>query len=298
MNPGARALEAPSPPSVMDYFAMTKPRLTFAVLITAAAGFIIGSPGTVDFIALTHLVVGTALAAIGASILNMHAERDIDAIMSRTANRPIPSGRFVPGRAYRAGWAIGTAGILYLSIIVNAMTAVLTAVCLGVYIFVYTPEKTRSPLSTVVGAVSGALPPVIGWAAARGSVGLMAAYLFGLMFFWQIPHFLAIAWIYQEDYRAAGIKVLPVTDPTGSSTSAMVLMTSLLLFWMGLYPAAFGYSGNLYYVSAIIAGSIFLASAFAFAARRSLVSARFLFFTSLVYVMAVFGVMAWERLSL
>ncbi|MBL4889898.1 MAG: protoheme IX farnesyltransferase [Candidatus Lindowbacteria bacterium] len=278
-----------------DCLIITKPFLSFAVLFTVAGGFVLGSIGKIDFVLLLHTLFGSGIAAVGSSALNMWIERDEDAKMKRTGNRPIPSGRMsAQGVAY-FGWVASFVGFLYLGVLVNWVAAGVTFGCWFVYLAVYTPAKRTSGHSTVLGAISGALPPLIGWVAARGQFTLMGLYLFGILFFWQLPHFLAIGWIYKDQYKEAGMKILPVIDPTGRSTATQVLINSLLLFWLGLYPYAFGFCGELYFVVVFTAGALFMVAALAFAKKRTLGTARFLYKTSIVYIMLLFGTMMYER---
>jgi len=275
-----------------DYLALTKPRITLMVVLTSLFGFYLASSGPVDGVLLANLLVGTALSCAGAGALNMAMERRADGAMHRTRNRPIPSGRVPMGTAISFGGILATAGVALLAVKVNALTAGLSAATLVLYLLVYTPLKSRTSLCTVIGAIPGALPPVMGWAAARGSLDAGAWALFGVLFFWQLPHFLAIAWMYREDYARAGYPMLPVVDPEGGSTARQVVLQTLALVVISLAPVGLGIAGGAYLAGASALGFAFLAFGLAFALVRSRERARRLFLASLAYLPGLLGLLA------
>ncbi len=275
-----------------DYIALTKPRITLMVVLTSLFGFFLASPGPIDIAILANLLVGTALSCAGAGVLNMAMERRADGAMHRTRNRPIPAGRIPAGTAVSFGGILATAGVALLAVKVNALAAGLSAATLALYLLVYTPLKSRTSLCTVIGAIPGALPPVMGWAAARGTLDAGAWALFGVLFFWQLPHFLAIAWMYREDYARAGYPMLPVVDPEGGSTARQVVLQTLALVLISLAPVGLGLVGGAYLAGAAALGLSFLAFGVAFARVRSRERARRLFFASLAYLPGLLGLMA------
>ena len=275
---------------------LSKPRMVTMILVTTAAGFILASPGPLAWGLLLQTILGTALAAAGALALNQVLERDIDALMARTRTRPLPDGRILPGEALAFGVGAATAGLGWLALVVNPLSAMVTASVVALYLFAYTPMKRRSALCTVVGAFPGALPPVAGWAAATGELGLGALILFGIMFFWQLPHSLAIAWLYREEYARAGIRLLPTIEPSGHSTARHIFANSLALLAVGLLPALTGMAGWAYFLAALAMGLWMIAGAAAVARRRSEAAARSLLHVSLVYVPVVLVAMVLDRI--
>jgi protoheme IX farnesyltransferase len=273
---------------VADYLQLVRPRLALLVLVTAAAGFFLAGARTLDWLSLTHALVGTALLFGGASALNQLLERRRDALMARTANRPLPSGRLQPAEVLVLGVALSGGGVVYLLAFAPPMTAAIGLFALVSYVLVYTPLKERTPLSTLVGAVPGALPPVIGWAAARGSLDSGAFALFLIVFIWQVPHFLAIAWIYREQYAAAGLRVLPVLDPQGVQTGRLMVGYTLTLNFAGLVPCALGIGGWLSGIGAVVLGILFLCSAYAFDRTPTTEQARRVLRTSLLFLPVLF----------
>jgi protoheme IX farnesyltransferase len=227
------------------------------VLLTAAAGFYAGARGAVDLWLLLHTLVGTALVAGGTNALNQLRERDIDARMERTKRRPLPSGRVTPRAAAWFASAISTAGVLYLVLAVNVVTAALAALTLVSYVFLYTPLKRRTSLNTLIGAVPGALPIVGGWTAAGGALDVAVGALFWILFLWQLPHFLALAWLYREDYRRGGLAMLSVADPDGRATGRMVLLYALALLPVSLVPTLVGLTGTVYFIGALLLGLVY-----------------------------------------
>ena len=278
-----------------DFLILTKPRVVLMVLVTTAVGFYLGSPGSADALRLLHTLLGTALAAGGTIALNQFLERDGDALMERTRRRPLPDGRMEPGQALAFGMGITAGGILYLALLVDAPTALVTASTVGSYLLLYTPLKRKTSLCSMPGAVSGALPPVAGWVAARGDFGPGAWILFTILFLWQIPHSLAIAWLFRSDYTRAGIRLLPVIEPDGASTGRQVVTYSLALLFVGLVPTFIGLTGWLYFFGALTLGVSLLACGVMLAVFRSMADARRLLYASLVYLPILLVLMALDK---
>lgn len=285
-----RAASAPS--RAADLVELTKPRITLMVTLTSAAGFLVAAPaGELALARFLHTIVGTALVAAGSAALNHYLERDTDARMRRTAQRPLPAGRLEPDSALLWGALLAAAGLLELALAVNALTALLAAATLIAYVWVYTPLKRRSSLATLVGAVPGAAPPLLGWTGAAGEIGLGGWLLFALLFLWQLPHFLAIAWLYHDDYRAAGLHLLTIDDPDYGRTTRQAFLYAVALLPVSLLPAAVGLAGPLYLVGASLLGVAFLVAAALFGRRPSRSSARRLLLASVAYLPAVLA--AW-----
>jgi protoheme IX farnesyltransferase len=280
----------------VDYVALTKPRVNLLVLVTTTIGFHLGNVGRTDLALLFHTVVGTFLVAGGAAAFNQVLERDVDALMRRTMTRPLPGGRVGPKDAALFAAALSAAGILELGLGANWLAAAVAMVTLASYALVYTPLKRVTSLATVVGAVPGALPPLIGWAAARGSLGLEAWVLFAIVFVWQMPHVLAVSWLYREDYARGGIRVLPVEDPDGRSTAFQMVNYAAALVPVSLMPTAVGIAGRLYLAGAIVLGVGLLALTVRFARNRTPERARRLFAASLVYLPVLWLLMLGDRL--
>lgn len=278
-----------------DFIALTKPGLVIMLVLTTCVGFYLGSDGPVDWLRLLHTLAGTALAAGGTLALNQFMERDRDAMMRRTRKRPLPAGKLRPAQALGFGAAITVAGLLYLALVINVLSCVVTALITATYLFLYTPLKHRTTLSTVFGAVPGALPPVTGWAAARNELGLEAGVLFAILFLWQMPHALALAWLFREDYARAGFQLLPAVDPDGRFTSVQILINCLALTAFSLVPTILGISGVVYFYAAFAAGLGLLAFAIHLTVTRTQASARNLFFASLVFLLVQFSVMAYDK---
>jgi heme o synthase len=289
------ALAAPRS-AAADYLELTKPRITFMVVLTALVGFVMASPGALSAAAVAAVSLGTALVAGGASTLNMLLERRTDGLMLRTRNRPLPAGRLRPSEALAWGLSLTSAGLCLLYWRSGALAAAVAWVTWASYLFLYTPLKTRTSLSTLVGAVPGALPPVIGWAAARGQLEPGAFVLFAILFLWQIPHFLAIAWIYRDDYARGGLPMLPVLDPGGAITGRQAVAHSLALLLVSLTPAAARMAGPAYLVGAIVLGLALTGVAVWAAVARSLAAARALFLASVLYLAALCGLLLANRL--
>lgn len=272
-----------------------KLRLTILVLLTTFVGFYLGWRGPMAWGLMLHTLLGTALLAAGASALNQLLERDYDARMRRTQDRPLPSGRMTPEAALLIGGVCAGAGLIWLALAVNQLTAMLGALTLASYLFVYTPLKRLTTLNTAVGAIPGALPPLMGWTAARGEVTGEGWALFAILFFWQLPHFLAIAWMYREEYARAGFVMLPVADPTGARTGKQALSHTLGLLPVSLCPFLFGLAGPVYLAGALLLGAGFAWRAFQFSRERSLGGARRLFYASILYLPLLLSLMVINK---
>ncbi|HEY8848448.1 MAG TPA: heme o synthase [Thermoanaerobaculia bacterium] len=268
-------------PAVRDYLELSKSRIVLMVLITTAAGFLFA--GSRDFILLLNTLIGTALVAAGTNALNQYVEREYDARMRRTRLRPLPDGRIAPGTALLFAWTISAIGTIYLALAVNWLTALLGAFTLTSYIFVYTPLKRASSLCTIVGAVPGAVPVLMGWTAATGALGIGGWIAFAIVFLWQLPHFMAISWMYREDYERAGFVMLAVRDAEGKATARQAILYSVALLALSALPQAFGHAR----LAAIAAAAVLVAASIAFLLDRSNRSARRLFMTSNVYLLVV-----------
>lgn len=256
MNERADAISSLDKP--WAYVVLTKPDVTFLVVITTLAGFYLGSNGPIEWATLLSTVCATMLVAGGTAALNQYVERDLDAVMRRTAARPLPTGQLRPRDALIFGVLTIIAGTAWLALAANVLAALVAVTTTVLYLGLYTPLKKRTPLSTAVGAIPGALPPLIGWAAAHGSLSLGGWILFAILFFWQFPHFMSIAWMYREDYARAGIKMLPVVDRDGNSTFRQIICTSAILVWVSALPAVIGMAGIGYFFLALVLGMILL----------------------------------------
>jgi protoheme IX farnesyltransferase len=270
-----------------DYLDLSKARIVMLVLITTAAGYLIGDTGPINWVAFFHALFGTALVAAGTNALNQYVEREHDRKMKRTRLRPVPDGRISPRAALFFSAAIAILGTLYLGLATNWLTAGLGALTLVSYIFVYTPMKRVTNLCTIVGAIPGAIPPVMGWVAATGSIDPGAWLLFAILFFWQMPHFMAISWIYREDYARGGFAMLAVEDKDGSATARQAVIWALALLPISLVPYQLHIAGAVYFFGALLGGIAFIAAAFAFWRRRDNRSAKKLFMVSNLYLMTV-----------
>jgi len=279
-----------------DLLALTKPRVVVMVLVTTLVGYDVGLTGPADYLRMIHLLIGTLLAAGGTLALNQYCERDVDARMGRTRARPLPAGRLQPLEALLFGVALTTLGTGYLAALVGVLVALVTAATAILYLFAYTPLKQRTPLCTLVGAVPGALPPVAGWAAARGDVTLGAWVLFGMLFLWQLPHTLSIARLYREDYARAGMRLLPVIDPDGASTERQIVLACMGLLTLSLLPTVIGWTGPLYLAGALVLGLAFAAVGIVQALAPSARAARRVLLVSLLYLPLILGLLAFDRL--
>ncbi len=285
---------ASAPSRAADFLELSKPRITSLVVVTAAVGYALGAPVFQTGVFLAVLA-GTALVAGGASVLNQYAERDFDARMLRTRHRPLPAGRLQPAEALAFGLVLSAAGLTLLAAGTNALTAVLGLAASASYVLVYTPLKRVTSLCTVVGAIPGAIPPLMGWAAARGGLDRTAWALFSILFLWQLPHFLALAWMYREDYARGGFPMLAVSDADGSSTGRQALLYSAALLPVTLAAGLFAGAGPVFLWGGLAAGLAFLAGAALFARRREVAWARRLFLASVLYLPAVLGLMVFDR---
>lgn len=277
------------------FLELTKPRITLLVTLTTLVGYVLGARGTFDLGSLTVALIGTALVASGASTLNMYIERRVDARMHRTRTRPLPSGRLRPPEALAFGATVTVLGLVALAMLANRLAALVALATWASYLFAYTPLKTRTSFSTIVGAVPGALPPVIGWTAAGRGLEPGAFVLFAILFLWQIPHFLAIAWLYRDDYARGGLPMLPVLDPDGRVTGRQAVAHCLALLVVSLTPTAAGLAAQTYLVGAALLGLAFTAVAVAAAVRRDRTAARRLFAASIAYLPLLYALLLFDR---
>jgi protoheme IX farnesyltransferase len=277
---------------VADFLELTKPRITAMVLITTLVGFYMGSRDALQWVLLFHAAVGTALVAAGASALNQYIERELDARMQRTRNRPLPDGRLLPNEALMFSASLSAAGTVYLMYFVNILTGALGLLTLSAYIFVYTPLKTRTTLCTLIGAIPGAIPPLMGWTAATGDINSVALALFSILFLWQMPHFFSIAWIFTEDYARGGF----VVHRSGESTARQIILFCCALIPVSLLPTLFHATGGLYLVGALLLGFIYLGYGFALSLFRSRTYAQRLLLISVLYLPALLGLMIIDKL--
>jgi heme o synthase len=276
---------------------LVKARLTTLVLLTTAVGFYLGLRGAMDWVLFFNTLAGTALVAAGASALNQWLERDFDAKMRRTQNRPLPSGRLQPTTVAVFGGVSSVAGLIYLALAVNLLTSVLAAVTLVSYIFIYTPLKRVTWLNTAIGAIPGALPPLMGWAAARNELSGEGWTLFAILAFWQLPHFFAIAWIYRDEYAKAGFVMLPNVDVDGKYTGQQTVSNALALLIVSLCPFLLKMTGTIYLAGAIVLGAAFLFYAFKFSRQLTLSRARQLFLVSILYLPLLLALMVFDKVK-
>lgn len=281
MPPVDQVLEK-SPVTVLGE--LIKARLTLLVVLTTLVGFYLGAQSPVDYWLMVHAVFGTALVASGAAVLNQVLEREFDARMRRTADRPLPSGRVTGSFALLLGVVLSVIGLAWLLFAVNPLTALLGALTHACYVFIYTPLKRLTVLNTLVGAIPGALPPLMGWTAATNTLSAAGWSLFGLLFFWQLPHFMAIAWIYRDDYLGAGFRMLSGVDPEGNRSAASAIRNSLALIVVSLFPFLLGLVGTLYLAGAVLGGVAFLVMAIRFGRHLTRQTARGLFIASIIYL--------------
>jgi heme o synthase len=270
---------------IADYMALAKPRISVMVLFTVSAGFLLASAGSPDWLLLVHSLIGVGLVAAGTNALNQYLERDVDARMERTKDRPVPAGRLRPIEALAFGVLTACVGFVYLAVLVNPLTAFLAVVTLGLYVFAYTPLKRRTTFNTLVGAIPGALPPVLGWTAAVNGLNLEAWTLFLILFLWQFPHFWAIAWLHRHDYARAGLRMLPLRDREGGRmTGRLMVQQCLVLVLASVAPAFIGLAGPRFFWGALLAGGMFTAYAVRFLLTPSDQRARHVLRASLVYL--------------
>ncbi len=278
-----------------DYLALTKPRITWLILMSTGIGFFFGAKGGWSVVILLHTLLGTGLLASGTAALNQWFEREADAKMRRTRLRPLPAGTLSEERALLFGLVISAAGFFDLQLFVNPLAALLGALTLVSYLFIYTPLKQRSPHSTTIGAIPGAMPPLIGFAAASGRLNWEAAVLFAILFLWQFPHFYAIAWMYREDYERAGIRMLPVVEPDGESTARRILLFSVALIPISLMPKYLAMAGNIYLFGALALGLLFLYAGVRVSFDRTRQRARRVLLASVVYLPVLYGLLLFDR---
>lgn len=280
----------------LDFIALGKPRLNFLVVVSALAGYVVGGSEWPVAVRLVGMLVGTGLVAGGASAFNQVYERDVDALMRRTRLRPLPDGRVQPSEAIAFAAAISVTGLAVLAATANLLSTAVALATLLIYVGVYTPLKRRTSFATVIGAIPGALPPIIGWAAARGSLSPEAWTLFGIVFLWQLPHFLAIAWMCRDDYARAGFPMLPVIEPDGRSTGRQAVLYGAALIPLSLAPTLMRLTGDVYFAGALVLGLVFLALTIRFARRRSDRDARTLFLSSIIYLPLIWVLMIADKL--
>ncbi len=276
---------------------LVKARLTTLVLLTTLVGFYLGWHGAMNYALMLNTLAATGLVAAGASALNQLLEREYDAKMRRTQSRPLPSGRLQPTTVMIFGGVSSVAGLIYLALAVNLLTSVLGAVTLVSYLFIYTPLKRVTWLNTAIGAVPGALPPLMGWTAARGELSGEGWALFAILFFWQLPHFFAIAWMYRDEYARAGFKMLSNVDADGRRTAEQSISNTLALLAVSLFPFVFKMAGTTYLAGAIVLGAVFLWCAVRFSRRLTLATARQLFFASIIYLPLLLALMVWDKVK-
>ena len=285
---------APLTSTLGDYVELTKPNIVALILVTVAAGFYLGANGPLAIDVLAHTLLGSALVAAGSNALNQILERRIDAQMRRTQSRPLPSGRLRTSASAVFAWGLGAAGVLYLLAFTNVIVAALAAATLASYVFLYTPLKRHTSLSTLIGAVPGALPILGGWAAARHDLALEAWALFGIVFLWQLPHFLALAWLYREDYARAGLRMLSVTDGA-DATFRQALLYAVALLPVSLVPSVLGTTGLVYFVGAAALAIWLIVATAAVALDHAPRKARRLFFVTIVYLPAILLLMVVDK---
>lgn len=277
------------------YIALTKPRITWLILMSTGMGYYFGLTGALNLWALFHTIVGTGLIASGTAALNQWYERDADARMRRTDQRPLPSGAMAPRNAFLFGLLLSVLGFVELGLGVNWLSAGLGLFTLLSYLCLYTPLKRVSPISTTIGAVPGAMPPLIGFAAASGTLTAEAWVLYAILFLWQFPHFYAIAWMYREDYERAGIRMLPVVEPDGDSTVRQMMLFSVLLIPVSLAPRYLGMTGNIYFIGTFAAGIAFVVACARMSKDRTLLQARSVLLASVVYLPVLYGLLLIDR---
>jgi protoheme IX farnesyltransferase len=275
---------------IRSYVQLTKPRIAFMLVLTAAAGFYLGSTNF-DLLLFLRSILGITLLAFGTAALNQYIERKSDALMQRTASRPLPSGRLTGKEALLFGIVLCTLAELILFISVNTLTGILGLLVIVGYVFLYTPLKRLTTLSTVVGAFPGAMPPLMGWTSAADQISVQAWILFAIIFFWQFPHFLSIAWIYRDEYSKAGIKMLPVVDKNGKLTVRQVIIFTFLLIATSIIPFLLGMTGTLYLITAISFGAYFLYCSLEMARKKSINAARKVLIASVLYLPLIFALM-------
>jgi heme o synthase len=298
-EPGTASITSSAIPHARasDFIRLTKPKLSLLVLFTTFVGFCTALTEPMPLLLLFHTLLGTALISGGASAFNMYTEQGTDALMKRTALRPLATGRLQSGQVLLFAFLISISGLTYLYVLVNHLTSLLSAIIFACYLFLYTPLKTRTWLSTIVGAVPGALPIVMGWTAASGTLSLGAWVLFAIVFCWQIPHFYAIGWMYREDYARAGLPVLSVIDMDGQRTGRQAVAFISVLILISLVPFLTGMASSAYAAGAVLFGLAFLAFGIHFARLRDRLSARRLFLASALYLPTLLLLLVFDRLT-
>jgi protoheme IX farnesyltransferase len=294
--PAAAADAAQASTRGPDLLALTKPRLNFLVLLTTLACYLLGAEAGAGLALLIHTLIGTALVAGGASAINQVWERSTDALMRRTRERPVPGGRLQPRDAWAFGMLLSIAGLIELALFVNVLTSGVALLTLATYVVFYTPLKTLTTLSTIVGAVPGALPALIGWTAATDTMSIEGWILFAIVFFWQMPHFLAIAWLYRHDYAQAGIRLLPVVEPDGRSTGRQAAVYTAALLPVSLAPSLVNLASPYYMMIALALGAVFMVLSLEFAFTRTQDSARRLFYGSILYLPLLWAFLVGDHL--
>lgn len=292
-----RAIPATATSRPILFLALTKPDVSFLVVLTTLAGYYLGSRGSLDWLRMAQTVFGTTLVAAGTSALNHFIERATDAHMRRTASRPLPAGQLRPRDALLFGATLVITGTVYLALVAGSLACFLAAFTSLSYLCVYTPLKKRTSLATAVGAIPGAMPPLIGWVAARGTLSPEAWLLFAIMFFWQFPHFMAIAWMYREDYSRAGIKMLPTVDPTGDATFRQVMATAIVLLPVSLFPAILGFAGVRYFFGAIVLGFALIQLCMWASANRTNSRAKLLMHATVLHLPLLLGLMMLDKVQ-
>jgi heme o synthase len=279
------------PAIVAEYIKLLKPELTLLSVITAIGSTYLAMRGNVHFQFLIQTFIGTTLVGGAAGVLNQYIERRYDGLMKRTERRPLPAGHIRPNSAFLFGIILAVSGILYLSLSANIVSGTLAILTLLIYLFLYTPLKRQTPFATVIGGVPGALPPLIGWAVVRGSVSIEAWSLFFILFFWQMPHFLSLAWMYRKDYARAGYRLLVVSDPTGDITGRQILIYCCALVPASLMPTVIGFAGYSYFVGAFLLSISFLTTGFLFLRKHSAIAAQRVFYFSLIFLSLLFALL-------
>ena len=295
IHPGATTAAESSRPAL--YLALTKPDVSFLVVMTTVAGYALGTRGPLDWLRMAHTVFGTTLIAAGTSALNHYFERDTDALMRRTASRPLPSGQLSPREAFWFGISLLGFGTFYLALATNALATMLGVATSVLYLCAYTPLKRRTTLATFVGAFPGAVPPLIGWAAARGTLNIEAWFLYAVLFLWQFPHFDAIAWVYREDYKRAGIRMLPVVDAEGTQTFREILTTAALLVPISLLPAVTGLAGARYFFGAVVLGIMLVEVCLWAAASKTNFRAKWLMHATVLHLPVLLGLLIYDKFT-
>lgn len=281
--------------ALADYWELTKPEVNSLVVASAAAGYCVAVTGGIDWICLLHVAVGTGLVSGGTAAFNQVIEREDDALMRRTAQRPVPAGRLRPGAALAFAAVLSAGGVAYLALVVHPLAGLLALLTWATYLFLYTPLKKKTVWCTTVGAFPGAVPPLIGWVAARGRLDFEAWILYAILFLWQFPHFLSIAWLYREDYARAQMRMLPVVDPKGEATGWQIVLTTGALVPVALAPVWLGWAGTMYFWGALVLGAGFLHFAVRAAVTRSAAHARQLLHASVVYLPLLFALLLLDK---